>query len=468
MFGKEDTMSLKATYIVPHPPLILPEIGKGSERSIKKTIESYHAVAKEIALIKPQTIIIISPHALAYSDCFSISSSPRYKGSFHRFGVNSVGFEVKNDLALSDAIIKNAIIKKIDVFSFPSKLDELDHGVMVPLYFLKQYYFDFDLVVIPLSGLSIESHYQLGQAIQETIQQQSKQIVIIASGDLSHKLTLDGPYGFCQEGPIYDQMMTDAMAKGDFFQFLTIDESLYSKAADCGRKSFVMMAGALDCYTVSPKLFSYEGPFGVGYAVASYHPSNQDSSRCLLPNYHAWQDKLMNQSRLNEDPYVALARKSLEYYLENKKALPLPQNLPQDLTNEKAGVFVSLKIDHELRGCIGTISPTTSSIALEIIQNAVSAGINDPRFVPVELSELKKIVYSVDVLGEATLVHDIIESDPKIYGVIVKYNQKTGLLLPNLEGVDTVEEQLSIALKKANIRHSDPYSIYRFLVTRHY
>lgn len=461
-------MSLLATFIVPHPPMILPEIGKGEEKNVQKTIDSYLEISKEIARLKPDTVIVISPHALAYSDCFYLSLSKTVKGSFQRFGVKSLGYEMTNDVELTKSIIAYANQNDIEIDTTPSKPDELDHGVMVPLYFIQKFYQDFSLVRIPLSGLSMKTHYQMGQAILQAVNEISKNVVIVASGDLSHKLTPEGPYGFAAEGPVYDQRITEALEAGDFYQLLTIDDLLYQKAADCGRKSFVIMAGALDGYSVELKLLSYEGPFGVGYAVASFYPLKQDSSRHFLLPFETFFTDTMNQIRKNEDAYVRLARQSLEYFLEHHQTLSVPADLPEELTDNKAGVFVSLKIDHELRGCIGTISPITDCIAQEIIHNAISAGMNDPRFLPVQSDELKNIVYSVDVLSAPEPVHDIIELDPVIYGVIVKYHQRSGLLLPNLEGVDTVEEQLSIALRKAGINPSDPYSIYKFKVIRHH
>ena len=130
-------------------------------------------------------------------------------------------------------------------------------------------------------------------------------------------------------------------------------------------------------------------------------------------------------------------------------------------------MFVSLKKDGRLRGCIGTISPAAENIAAEILTNAVSAGIGDPRFDPVEEDELPELVYSVDVLGEAEPISGMDELDPKRYGVIVNKGHRRGLLLPNLEGVDTVRQQVDIALQKAGIRREESYTLERFEVVRH-
>ena len=163
---------------------------------------------------------------------------------------------------------------------------------------------------------------------------------------------------------------------------------------------------------------------------------------------------------------VKLARQSLEYYLENKQLMPVPDEIPSEL-RAKAGVFVSFKKRGELRGCIGTFGPTQPSAAAEIIQNAVSAGTEDPRFWPIESDELGDLDISVDVLSAPERIDALDKLDPKKYGVIVKKGHRTGLLLPDLEGVDTVEEQVSIAMQKAGIRAGEEIELYRFEVIRY-
>ncbi len=165
---------------------------------------------------------------------------------------------------------------------------------------------------------------------------------------------------------------------------------------------------------------------------------------------------------------VQLARQSIIYYLKNKKRLSLPDNLPPELTEKRAGVFVSLKKNGKLRGCIGTFLPTQDNIALEIIENAISAAVHDPRFSPVTLDEVEKLTISVDILSAPEEVKDISELDPKKYGIIVIHGYKKGLLLPDLEGVDTVEQQIDIARQKAGIYVNEDFKIERFEVKRYY
>lgn len=163
---------------------------------------------------------------------------------------------------------------------------------------------------------------------------------------------------------------------------------------------------------------------------------------------------------------VKLARQSLEHYLRTNTMLSAPTELTPDLRGQ-AGAFVSLKKDGELRGCIGTFGPTQSTVAEEIIVNAVSAGTMDPRFFPIELDELTELEISVDILNEPERADSLDELDPKEYGVIVRRGRRSGLLLPDLEGLDSVEEQVAIAMQKAGIRPDEEIELYRFTVTRY-
>ena len=167
------------------------------------------------------------------------------------------------------------------------------------------------------------------------------------------------------------------------------------------------------------------------------------------------------------DPYVALARRSLESYILRNETIDVPDDLPEEMIQKKAGAFVSIHKFGKLRGCIGTIMATTDSVAEEIIQNAISASTRDPRFNPIEPEELQWLEINVDVLSEAEDIADVSELDVKKYGVIVSSGMRRGLLLPDLEGVDTVEEQVSIAMQKGGIRPGEPVSLQRFEVIRH-
>ena len=460
-------MSIVKAFIVPHPPLIVPEIGKGEENEIKNTGDALEKVGQQIQGIKPETIIVISPHSILYGDYLHISPGESGRGDFGRFGAPQVKLNKKYDQEFIDLLAKHAQAHNISAGTAGEKNRSLDHGVLVPLYFIERYYSDYRLVRISISGLSPYEHYQFGKLIAQTAQDLDRKTVLIASGDLSHKLTAEGPYGFAPEGPEFDRQVTAIMRSGEFLRLLDFDEDYCEKAAECGLRSFIVLAGALDGKLIKEDFLSYEGPFGVGYAVCAYDIGADDETRQLGKIYEKGREENLATIKNSEDEFVSLARLSLETYVKKGQYLTLPEGLPDSLLKIRAGVFVSIKKDGRLRGCIGTIAATSPSIANEIINNAVNAGTDDPRFMPIIAEELPYLVYSVDVMGEAEPIKNIAELDARRYGVIVSFGHRRGLLLPNLEGVDKPEQQIKIALSKAGISPEEDYIIERFEVVRH-
>ena len=461
-------MTLLGSFIVPHPPLIIPEIGRGDEAEINSTIESYHKVGKKIASLNPDTIIVASPHSIMYSDYIHISPGKGAKGDFGQYGRRNISFKVKYDEELVEAIEYAAEVEDISGGTLGEKNPALDHGTMIPLYFINQYIKDYKIIRIGQSGLSATDHYNMGKLIRREADKLGRKIVFIASGDLSHKLKEDGPYGFAQEGVDFDKKIVDIMRTGEFLRFMEIGSGFQEKAAECGLRAFIMMAGALDGRDVDIDFMSYEGPFGVGYAVSSYKPLGSNEERRFDLIYEEKQLAIAKEKREEEDEYVKLARHAIENYVKSGIRISIPDDLPGEMINNKAGVFVTIKKQGELRGCIGTISPVTSSIAQEILRNSISAAMEDPRFAPVSERELPQLVYSVDVLGQTEKIESLEELDVNRYGVIVSSGHKRGLLLPNLEGVNTVDQQIDIARRKAGITRMDKLVIERFEVVRHH
>lgn len=461
-------MGILAAMAVPHPPIILPEVGKGEEKKIQSTINAFRNVMQRTAVLRPDTIVLTSPHSIMYADYFHISPGKKAKGSFAQFRAPEVEIETEYDSEfveeLSDLCGKNGL----PAGTMGERSTALDHGTMIPLRFLQEHSLSCKLVRIGLSGLPAREHYRLGQYIAQTAEKLNRRVVFIASGDLSHKLKEDGPYGFVPEGPVFDRQVTKYLGEGDFLSLLGMDGELCERASECGLRSFWIMAGALDRRRVESELLSYEGPFGVGYGIAWLLASGSDESRNMGEQYLRQQREAMEARKAKEDALVRLARLSLETYVKTHRILEkLPENLPNELTERAAGVFVSLKKDGQLRGCIGTIMPTRDSLAEEIVHNAVSACSRDPRFSPVEEAELEDLVYSVDVLSEPERIFSPDDLDVKRYGVIVESNGRRGLLLPDLSGVDTVEEQIAIARKKGSIGPRDEVQLWRFEVVRH-
>lgn len=445
-------MALKASFFVPHPPIIIPEIGKGEEKTIQSTIDSYLKIAEKISQIKPKTIIIISPHAESYYDYLRVSNGEKAIGDFANFQASKVKFEVQYDQDFINNILdltKSLSFPLTDVFK---RTDKLDHGTMIPLYFINQKYTDYKIVRFSLSGLSLETHYQFGKLLDVIINESDEDYVIVASGDLSHKLKKEGPYGLSKEGLDFDKKFLEILQENHLEQLKKFDNKFLEKAAECGLRSMIILSGALSNYNFMTNVLSYEAPFGVGYCIAEFLNNQRLES---------------NNAKETDDYYVRLAKKTINEYIKNHRRISIPEDTPLELLKKRAGVFVSIKKYGELRGCIGTIEPTTNSIAEEIIRNAISACSQDPRFNKVSEKELPKLEISVDVLNESELVNNKSELDIKRYGVIVSKGSRRGLLLPNIEGVNSVKHQLQIALRKAGISEEEDYEIRRFEVIRH-
>jgi len=460
-------MSIIAAYMVPHPPMIIPQIGRGNEKQIQETIDAYRNVAREIASLKPETIIISSPHSVMYSDYFHISPGKNANGDFSNFHAREVRFHENYDEELVSRICSLSDAEDFPAGTLGERDRTLDHGTMIPLYFIRQFYSDFQLVRLGLSGLSLVDHYAFGRIIQKAVEDLDRRAVFVASGDLSHKLQSYGPYGYAKEGPQYDARVMDVCSRAAFGELLDFDESFCEKAAECGHRSFVIMAGALDGNAVDARQLSHQDVTGVGYGICVFHPAGVDESRHFLDLYRSESKPNSNNAFASSDPYVKLARESLESYILNRKILDVPQDLPADLMSRRAGAFVSIHEHGQLRGCIGTISPTRSNLAEEIIFNAISASTRDPRFRPISKEELPFLEINVDVLGEPEDIDSEDDLDAKRYGVIVTNGLRRGLLLPDLDGVETVQQQIAIAKQKAGIASYEKVSLQRFEVVRH-
>ena len=467
---------MKSAYIMPHPPIARHAVGRGEEEKIRATLEAYRKASEMIAADAPETIVVISPHNLMFRDAFYIAKGSIYREDLSQFGAPQDALELEYDTELSDEIAK--LFSEHDI---PFAYDERgegrpDHGTAVPLLFVNEAYEKagkaasgkagyqgrmaeestgsgqdekqkgqpYRVVRIAPCLLGNDTLKLAGNLIERAAAHVGRKMTFLASGDLSHKLKEDGPYGLAPEGAEFDAAITKAMKEGDFKAFCGFDDEFLDSAAECGLPGFIMMTGALSDYIVTPEFLSYEGTFGVGYAVCAFHI---------------------------KDRYVELAKQSIDLYVREKQVLKisealLPEGVPESMTDTQAGVFVSIHKNGELRGCIGTILPAYRYVAEEVIRLAIEACSTDPRFFPVEEEELPFLEINVDVLSAPEpATREML--DAKRYGVIVTNGYRRGLLLPDLEGVDTPEEQIRISLQKARIDPSERYSIERFTVERH-
>ena len=431
--------------IVPHPPLLVPEVGGGREIEISATTKAMKELARRLAEKRPETVIVISPHGTMLYDSMGIATAGSLRGTMRDWGARSADHDFENDPDMVAALQAEASASGIPLDSIGDREYNLDHGVMVPIYFLIEGMKEVPLVPLTFSMLPLSAHFSFGQAVRRAAERTGKRIAIVASGDLSHRLIRDAPAGYDPMGEVFDKTLIEAIQSYDVPAILNLDEQLIDRAGECGLRSIVILLGALDGLEVKPDVLSYEGPFGVGYLVASFDVEEAEGE--------------------GMHPLTKLAKDTVEGYVRDSK-LPQPSELTPEMRG-KAGVFVSIKKHGQLRGCIGTFEPDKSNVAQEIISNAVSSAIRDPRFLPVVAEELPDLTYSVDVLTTPEPVESEKELDPKRYGVIVEKGKRHGLLLPDLEGVDTVEQQIDICRQKAGIAPDEPVKLYRFEVKRY-
>ena len=459
--------AVRKAFIMPHPPIIVPGIGMGREKEAQKTIDGCLKAASETSAQKPETIIVISPHGSVFRDAICISTDAVLKGDFGGFGHKSIEFEYKNDTDLCEAIISEFINEGIPMVQNDKKSrrsyklnSSLDHGALVPLYFINQKYNEYKLVHMAYGMLNPRELYRCGMAINRAVAAIGRNAVVIASGDLSHRLTYDAPSGYAPEGQKYDEFVVSCIAENKFLEFLDADSATREKAGECGHRSISMMLGVFEGRSCKTGVFSYEGPFGVGYMAASIEDSGTGTS--VLKKYTNKKNNRNKRIKENESQYVKLARETIEEFVKTGKT-----HESSGPGSDRKGTFVSIKKNGILRGCIGTIGPTTDCIENEIIDNAIKAATKDPRFPPITEDELENLVISVDILFEAEKIDSRDMLDVKEYGVIVSKGYRRGLLLPNLEGVDTIDEQIRITLSKAEISPDEEYDLARFRVVRH-
>ncbi|MFZ5634364.1 MAG: AmmeMemoRadiSam system protein A [Bacillota bacterium] len=459
--------------VCPHPPIMVPAVGGKQSDIVFKSRQAMLELGRRLKESGARSVVMISPHGPVFRDGIAINMKQQLKGGLRAFGAPGVYFELENDLELASAIGRSAR----DAGIMTLELDEgaasqyrvdtdLDHGLTVPLHFLAEAGVKLPVAAVYMGLLPYEQLYNFGVAMQKAINESGQKVAVIASGDLSHRLTRDAPAGFDPRGEEFDREIVRLMGAADVAGIINLDPELVERAGECGLRPLIMMLGALDGYAVNAEVLSYEGPFGVGYMVAALQPLAAGEGRRFSRTLGQGRRAGVDEKKRNEGFLPGIARATLEHYSRGEKYKVPLDRIPEEF-RKPAGVFVSLKKHGQLRGCIGTIEPQYGNIVEETVHNAISAGHRDPRFYPVREDELDDLDISVDVLHPPEPVREKEELDPQRYGVIVRSGRKQGLLLPNIEGVNTVEEQIDIARQKAGIYPGEPMELERFEVVRY-
>src|SRR6266481_5838215 len=455
-----NTSSLVFAGIAPHPPIMVPEVGRDAIAEVRESIDAMAELTERVIRSGAETVVIISPHAPLKPDAFVAYDGPQLYADFANFRAPAATIHAQLDDELLNEITR--IAAEQDLKTIRIRGVDLDHGTAVPLYFLQRYGWNGQVVALGYSFLTNEEHVRFGQCIRQAIERSGRPAAFIASGDLSHRLKLEAPAGYNPQAHLFDEEVVDAIRSCVTRRIVDLDPELRRMAGECGYRSMLVAIGVAQELEPSCEVINYEAPFGVGYLVGQLFAGSAD-----LPSAQRAERAQSPASETGKE-LPGLARQVVETFVSKAEVIDSPQTM-SGLLSQRAGCFVSLKtLAGELRGCIGTIEPAKDTLAKEIILNAISAAARDPRFAPVREDELPGLKYSVDVLSqpEPARLEDL---DPRVYGVIVedKNGLRRGLLLPDLKGIETATQQVEIASRKAGISVGDELKLWRFRAERY-
>jgi AmmeMemoRadiSam system protein A/AmmeMemoRadiSam system protein B len=439
---------------------MVPEVGREAIVDVRHSIDAMADLTERVIRSGAETVVIISPHAPLERDAFVAYDGPQLYADFANFRAPSATVQAPLDDELLNEITRSAAEHNLSTIRISGY--DLDHGTAVPLYFLQRSGWRGSVVALGYSFLSNEDHLRFGNCIRQAVDRLAKPVAFIASGDLSHRLQPGAPAGYNSQAQLFDAEVVDAIQSCATGRIVNLDPELRRTAGECGYRSMLVAIGVAQHLETSCEVISYEAPFGVGYLVAQLVAGRSDV--LSPPPSELAQNPLFKAGQ----KLPGFARTVVETFVTEGKVIPAPEVLTA-LLSQRAGCFVSIKTRAgELRGCIGTIDPERETLVEEIITNAINAATRDPRFKPVRADELPELKYSVDVLSQPELAH-LEDLDPRVYGVIVadEEGMRRGLLLPNLEGIDTAARQLEIASRKAGIPEKAKIKIWRFRADRY-
>jgi aromatic ring-opening dioxygenase LigB subunit len=263
--------------LMPHPPIMIPEVGKGELEKITQTVKAAQEVSTAIKENNPQTIVIMTPHGPVFEDAISISIYPRLRGNLEQFGQPDVSLAFETDGLLAKGILKWADRLGINLMELTDDVAKtyrfklgLDHGALVPLYYLHKAGFKGQIVHLTIGMLPYEEMYTFGKAVQNAIEMVDRRVAVIASGDLSHRLTPNAPAGYSPQGQVFDRQLIEALKNVDIKAVLNMDRGLIAEAGECGLRPIAFLMGVLGGLNAEGQVLSYEGPFGVGYCVGYF------------------------------------------------------------------------------------------------------------------------------------------------------------------------------------------------------
>lgn len=435
--------------LMPHAPILVPPVGGGRGESAAASSRAMREAARQIMRLQPEAVVVISPHSPRRAGMFGLWSDDVLQGSFEQFGAPGARVKLPNDRRLINAVIAASNARNVKTWSI--RHQPLDHGALVPLWFLAEAGWAGPTVVASLNYPGEGGLTSFGEAIAAAAKSLPRRIAFIASGDMSHRLTTNAPCGFHPEAHRFDETFIRLVRAGDYRGLQNINPDLRELAAEDAVDSTIIAAAAVGWNAAGHSVLNYEGPFGVGYGVAVL----------FAPGAKALPEK---EAAQGEDMLPGIARRSVEAALQGTS-----ENAPAasgEYVRKPGGVFVTIRHRNgELRGCIGTIAPVCANLVEETWRNARLAALHDGRFAPVAIRELPQLRFEVSVLHPPEEISAADQLDPQRYGVIVSTDDgRRGLLLPAIEGIGTVKEQLLFARRKGRIDPEEPVRIERFEV----
>ena len=432
--------------LLPHAPVLVPLVGGARSEEVAPTVAAMRRVAAACVQVRPDALVLVSPHSPRRRGAFGWWDGARLQGCLAQFRASRAAVDLAVDLDLRAAITAAAKLRGLAAWPIPP--DSLDHGAVVPLWFLAEAGWDGRTVILSLNFPGEGGGAELGEAIAASAAHLGKRVAVIASGDMSHRLQPGAPAGYHPQAHLSDEGFLNSLRHAKPTSLLELDPELLELAAEDAVDSTVVALAAAGWRADGREVLSYEAPFGVGYGVAVLFAETRrpEPAGCL----------------------PAIARRSVEAALngETTTTSDVPERDP--LSQHRAGVFVTLHtLKGDLRGCVGTIEPRRANVVAETWHNARSAAFHDRRFKPVKARELPQLVFEVSLLEPAEDVASTADLDPRQYGVIVSGSgDRRGLLLPNIEGIDTVEQQLEIARRKAGLGAHETVRLQRFRISR--
>lgn len=254
--------------LVPHSPLLIPGVGREKRDLLSKTLEAFTALERALYVAKPDTIVLISPHAPLYPDAFSANMAPHYLGTLKAFGDHQTTVSAEGDFLLLDRLQRE--LRRDGVPFTLSSSAELDYGYTVPLLLLTSHLTDWKLVPLAPSALDAQAHVDFGKVLHDLLHRESSRVAVIASADLSHKLTATSPGGASAEGPAFDATIRAKVAVLDTEGLLALDPHAIEAAGQCGYRPIMTLLGVLQTMNAKPRELCYEAPFGVGYLTMQF------------------------------------------------------------------------------------------------------------------------------------------------------------------------------------------------------